>query len=657
VVQPFPAYHGDGPYIFVSYSHEDDAVVFQEIRWLQDQGINVWYDEGIRPGSEWTEALAQAIKNCSQLLYFITPQSVASENCRRELNFALAENRPVLAAHLQETNVPDGVRFSLDNRQAILKYKLGLADYRQALLQAVSSSPNEVPRTTSQPESRGKLTTVITGIAVMCLLVVGTWWLVPNAVEKPQDDRIRFESIAVLPFEDKSVEQDLGPLADLVTHELITRLDELPTLRVASLAAVAPLVQRDLLLSDIARSLETPLVLSGYLQRDGELTEAVVQVVRASDGHLLWSSTLARRAGERPLVARFFATELSQFVGSVSNHPQSGPDSPAAYRAWLNWHYLQANRRNWDEVKWIEQVIRLEPTYTWAYLDAFQSYFSAALDGQDRAWVERARGALEAAKLAGLAEEGPRYQSARGQYLFYLIGDLDRGETALREIGDPRYSILLLDSGVPEPAIKMFEGATSQQPSNPGLWLALGTARGVGGDLSGALHAFEQGLRRSPDHPYLLLQEARALIFLGRYEEARLANDRLASLGSLPPGGDLGLRGARYRLQGATGDTGAALEGAEMLAADGWHATAGNLFLFLGDPRASEQFELAALNPIPGRRMTASWLNAEPSRFDHPIVKPYLESLGYTDEWRREICTRAIDYASANGVELDCDKY
>ncbi len=94
-----------------------------------------------------------------------------------------------------------------------------------------------------------------------------------------------------------------------------------------------------------------------------------------------------------------------------------------------------------------------------------------------------------------------------------------------------------------------------------------------------------------------------------------------------------------------------------MLALEGWHAIAGDLFLYLGDPRASEEYELAALNPVLGRRMTASWLNAEPSRFEHPIVKPYLESLGYTDEWRREICIRAVDYASRIGVELNCDKY
>ena len=65
--KPFPAYQGDEPYVFVSYSHEDEAVVFKEIRLLQDHGVNVWYDDGIAAGLEWSDALAQAIKGCASM--------------------------------------------------------------------------------------------------------------------------------------------------------------------------------------------------------------------------------------------------------------------------------------------------------------------------------------------------------------------------------------------------------------------------------------------------------------------------------------------------------------------------------------------------------------------------------------------------------------
>ncbi len=52
--RPFPAYKGDEPYIFVSYAHADDEIVYPEIQWLHDQGFNIWYDDGIDPGSTWS---------------------------------------------------------------------------------------------------------------------------------------------------------------------------------------------------------------------------------------------------------------------------------------------------------------------------------------------------------------------------------------------------------------------------------------------------------------------------------------------------------------------------------------------------------------------------------------------------------------------------
>ncbi len=122
---PLPVYDGDGPFAFVSYSHDDSAAVYAEIRWLQGQGVNVWYDTGgIRAGNEWSDELARAIKNARHFVYFITPRSVASENCRREVNFALAERKDVLAVHLESTELPNGLRLNLENRQAILKHNL-----------------------------------------------------------------------------------------------------------------------------------------------------------------------------------------------------------------------------------------------------------------------------------------------------------------------------------------------------------------------------------------------------------------------------------------------------------------------------------------------------------------------------------------------------
>ncbi len=181
--KPFPAYTGEEAYVFVCYAHEDSDDVYPEIRWLQDQGVNVWWDDGIKPGSEWSDALADAIEGCAHFVYFITPRSVATENCRRELNHAIAENRELLTVFLEETDVPGGIRLHLHNRQAILKHKLEPDAYRQKLHQALGqaikaeSIPEMTPATIIPRRTlRGPSVVIILLLAGLGVIAGGGWW-------------------------------------------------------------------------------------------------------------------------------------------------------------------------------------------------------------------------------------------------------------------------------------------------------------------------------------------------------------------------------------------------------------------------------------------------------------------------------------------------
>ncbi len=90
-MSPGSAYGGSEPFVFISYAHADRDKVYPEIEWMQQNGLHVWWDEGISPGAEWTDTLAERIQNCTHFIYFLTPASIESEHCRRELNFAIEE--------------------------------------------------------------------------------------------------------------------------------------------------------------------------------------------------------------------------------------------------------------------------------------------------------------------------------------------------------------------------------------------------------------------------------------------------------------------------------------------------------------------------------------------------------------------------------------
>ena len=133
---PYPAYRGSEPYVFVSYAHVDSEKVFAEIKRFNETGFNVWYDEGIAPGNEWTDEIAGALERCSVFVVMLTPRSAPRENVLNEINFALDEKKPFLAIHLEETELKSGLRLRIGSKQAILKYNMSDEEYEYKYTEA-----------------------------------------------------------------------------------------------------------------------------------------------------------------------------------------------------------------------------------------------------------------------------------------------------------------------------------------------------------------------------------------------------------------------------------------------------------------------------------------------------------------------------------------
>ncbi|MEM7763348.1 MAG: TIR domain-containing protein [Pseudomonadota bacterium] len=148
IAPPFSSYIGDAPYAFVSYAHADAADVYAEINWLHHADIPIWYDEGLHAGNRWNDDLARAIKRSGVFLFFVTPRSVASNHCLRELNFALSADIPVFSIYLEPTDLPDGVQFSIGDRQSVMRSRYATSSYREKVRAALRDMLAEVKTTT-----------------------------------------------------------------------------------------------------------------------------------------------------------------------------------------------------------------------------------------------------------------------------------------------------------------------------------------------------------------------------------------------------------------------------------------------------------------------------------------------------------------------------
>jgi hypothetical protein len=138
--RPLEAYCGDEPYLFASYAHSDAEDVYPDLALLGRERYRIWYDEGIDPGNEWPEEVAEALADASHFLVFISPSAVASRNVRNEINFALRREMPFLAVYVSETKLPPGLELQMGTIQAVMRYRMNPDSYLSRLRRTLPAS-------------------------------------------------------------------------------------------------------------------------------------------------------------------------------------------------------------------------------------------------------------------------------------------------------------------------------------------------------------------------------------------------------------------------------------------------------------------------------------------------------------------------------------
>lgn len=116
------AYKGDEPYVFVCYSHVDSGVVYDDLVMLGGRGVRAWYDEGISAGARWRAEIAGALEGSSRLIFYVSPASLGSPHCQREVDFALDRGVDILPVYLEPCELPSELALSLGSVQALFRY-------------------------------------------------------------------------------------------------------------------------------------------------------------------------------------------------------------------------------------------------------------------------------------------------------------------------------------------------------------------------------------------------------------------------------------------------------------------------------------------------------------------------------------------------------
>ena len=135
------------------------------------------------------------------------------------------------------------------------------------------------------------------GVAVaLTILILATgfryWFFKMRTVENRSAP---INSIAVLPFQNKSDDADTDYLSDGLTESLIFRLSQLPGLKVSPTSSVIGYKGKDTDVSKIASELGVDSVMTGRIVKRGDNLNIAVELVDTRNNKSLWGEQYDRK--------------------------------------------------------------------------------------------------------------------------------------------------------------------------------------------------------------------------------------------------------------------------------------------------------------------------------------------------------------------------
>ncbi len=128
--------------LFISYARENKADVEALVRDLDALGYEAWFDFALRGGQSWWEEILRRIADSDVFVAVVSEQTLNSVACKRELEWALALDKPILPLAVQR--LPEALPRALSMRQ-IIDYSASARDAAIALAGALTNLPAAPP--------------------------------------------------------------------------------------------------------------------------------------------------------------------------------------------------------------------------------------------------------------------------------------------------------------------------------------------------------------------------------------------------------------------------------------------------------------------------------------------------------------------------------
>jgi eukaryotic-like serine/threonine-protein kinase len=193
----------------------------------------------------------------------------------------------------------------------------------------------------------------------------------------------QINSIAVLPFENKSSDADSEYLSDGLAESLIYRLSQLPDLKVSPTSSVFRYKGKETDPQIIAKELGVDSVMTGRITQRGENLTISVNLVDTRNGKSLWGEQYERKMSELLTTQREIASEITNKLqlklsgAGEQKLTKKYTDNNEAYQLYLKGRFYWNKRDEENLRKAIEQfkaAAEKDPNFALAFVGLADCY-------------------------------------------------------------------------------------------------------------------------------------------------------------------------------------------------------------------------------------------------------------------------------------------
>jgi adenylate cyclase len=502
--------------VFISYARSTAKQAQAIDRALRALGYSVWRDDDLPSHRTYSDVIEEQLASAKSVVVIWSGEAVKSHWVRSEADRARADNKLV--------------QVSIDSARLPMPF-----DQIQCADLAGWKGESEHPAWRKVVDS---IAAVMGGGAPagMPAQAAVAARPAPALPDKP--------SIAVLPFDNMSGEADQAYIADGIVESITAALSRVRSFFVIARASAFAYKDHATNVCEIGRQLGVAYVLEGSVQKAGARIRINVQLIETEGGANVWTGRhdgtlddifdLQDRIAEQVAGALQPSIRIAEIERSRRKRPQDLGAYDYAMRAMPHVWALEAEESA-RALDLLDKSLEIDPDYPLALSLAAWCHAQRLVYNWAKDTEEGRRLALKLAERAAeLSGDDPLILAVLGA-VHTLLHNLGTARILLeRAVAiDPnaawawsRLAWTDVYSDRPSEAIEKFERALRLSPLDPmnfNIWVGIGSAHEVQGNLELALTFYQRGLSERPHADWLYRHTAAALAGLGRMDEARAA--------------------------------------------------------------------------------------------------------------------------------------